>query len=62
MFTTSVRNILARDYGIRDIPHDLLVWFVESRRAALIATVEPEIAVAQRIAADWQRGLTAPAT
>lgn len=59
MFTNAVRVKLARDYGIRDIPHELLEYFVVKRRASLRPdTIAPEATVAFLIASDWQRGLT----
>lgn len=54
MFTHSVRVALSRDYGIRDIPAELLDYFVRKHRpkwpqdAATVAFV---------IANDWQKGL-----
>lgn len=33
MFTHTVRLMLARDYGIRDIPSELLEWFIRKERA-----------------------------
>lgn len=57
MFTTTVRTKLATDYGIRDIPHELLDWFIMKHKARLTtSTVSPEATVAFCIANEWQRG------
>lgn len=62
MFTNSVRIKLARDYGIRDIPVELLEYFVAKKRGMLRAdTVAPAATVAFLIANDWQRGLSVAA-
>lgn len=62
MFTHIVRLKLARDYGIRDIPTELLEYFVLKKRGMLDSqTLAPEATVAFLIAADWQRGLSVAA-
>lgn len=59
MFTNTVRIKLARDYGIRDIPAELLEYFVAKKRGTLRPdVVAPAATVAFLIAADWQRGAT----
>lgn len=59
MFTNGVRMKLARDYGIRDIPAELLEYFVAKKRGTLATNVVAPVAtVAFLIANDWQRGKT----
>lgn len=59
MFLNRVRLKLARDYGIRDIPAELLEFFVTKKRAKLRRdVVAPAATVAFMIASDWQRAKT----
>lgn len=55
-----VQRKLANDYGIRDIPAELLEYFVRCKRTRLgLSPVAPVAStIAFLIACDWQRGKT----
>jgi len=55
MIAATVRNKLATDYGIREIPHELLTWFIAKARAK--GFCDPST-IAFVVANEWQRGLT----
>lgn len=57
MFTHTVRLTLARDYGIRDIPGELLEWFIHKERARYKADTLDAPTCAFFVACAWQRGL-----
>jgi hypothetical protein len=58
MLTHKVRRKLAQQYGIRDIPAELLDYFVSQRRQQLApGTVAPAATIAFLIANAWQHGL-----
>lgn len=57
-FTTLVQRTIARDYGIRDIPLELLLWLVAKHKARLAPSDRtPVSTVAFLVANDWQRGM-----
>jgi len=58
MLTMTVRAYLRRDYGIRDIPCELLDYFVRKHR---VAWPDDAATIAFVIANAWQAGLSRPA-
>lgn len=54
MFTNQVRMKLASDYGIRDIPLELLIWFVQRYHANERWKHDPAT-IAFLVANEWQR-------
>ena len=63
MFTTLVRDKLATDYGIRDIPHDLLCDWCQRFRARYSDGIDRSYDavvsnVAFLVASRWQRGMS----
>lgn len=68
-YTVSVRNKLWLDYGIRDIPHELLEYLIRKEKAkyerlGLGSVVNPHCDAATcafLVASIWQKGKTAPA-
>lgn len=60
MFTAIVRRKLATDYGIRDIPQELLLYFVGKYRPRTEGQIAPEATCAFLVANEWQKGKSQP--
>ena len=64
MFTTKVRNKLWLDYGIRDIPHELLDYLIRKERSKYEREATKLLdapTCAFLVANVWQRGKKTPA-
>ena len=59
--TSTIRHKLAQQYNIRDIPAELLDYFIfKYRQRFSPTTLALSSTIAFCIATEWQKGLTAP--